>query len=169
MLFSPAVPASSTGVPRSTKLASRWRGPYRVTAVHGDQLYSLAPIGVDVSDAPSRVHVQRLRRLPARAIIEPAPLPSAEPATSPAAATAPPSAAPPPTAPTAEHDDAPPPPAPELFPAERLLARRRRNGRVEYLVRWLNYGPSDDTWVPDSNVEPALVQEFVAKRAQRQR
>ena len=34
----------------------------------------------------------------------------------------------------------------DVYHVERLVDRRTRRGRVEYLVRWRGYGPEDDSW-----------------------
>jgi transposase len=41
---------------------------------------------------------------------------------------------------------------PEVYHVERLVDRRVRRGRVEYLVRWCGYDDEDDTWEPRENL-----------------
>ncbi|GJP54220.1 hypothetical protein CLOM_g13318 [Closterium sp. NIES-68] len=52
-----------------------------------------------------------------------------------------------------------PPPPPVLvqnepeYEVESVLAhRRRRNGTVELLIRWKGYDPSEDSWVPKTDM-----------------
>ena len=48
------------------------------------------------------------------------------------------------------------------YEVERILKeRRKRNGSVEYLVRWVGYGQEEDQWVPDYDLEHA--QEILAE------
>jgi len=63
-------------------------------------------------------------------------------------------------------------PAPPVFEdddqyyVEMLLDKRvRKAGRhthVEYLVRWKDYGPQDDSWVVASNIEDSLIAAYEA-------
>ena len=39
-----------------------------------------------------------------------------------------------------------------MFSAEKILIHRKRNGKVEYLVKWLNYRKSQTTWEPEDNI-----------------
>ena len=51
-----------------------------------------------------------------------------------------------------------PPPGPELVDGEEeyiieaILQRQKKRGKVEYLIRWLGWGPEDDTWEPEENL-----------------
>jgi len=36
-----------------------------------------------------------------------------------------------------------------IFEIEKVLRTRTRNGKKEYFVRWLGYGPEHDSWVGD--------------------
>lgn len=62
-----------------------------------------------------------------------------------------------------------PPPVNEdenRFTVDRLLDKRtRRYGRgqrVEYLIRWMGYGPEDDTWEPVAHIDSDLIADFEA-------
>ena len=39
-----------------------------------------------------------------------------------------------------------------VFSAEQNLKHRKRNGKVQYLVKWLNYAKSPSTWEPEENI-----------------
>ena len=63
----------------------------------------------------------------------------------------------------------PPPPIYEddnQWRVDKLLDKRRRRFSprgpwvTEYLVRWDGYGPEDDEWVRDSNIEDSLIEEY---------
>lgn len=58
------------------------------------------------------------------------------------------------------------------YQVEKLLAKRRRNGKDEYLIKWLNYDSSHNTWEPRKNIfDPNLLllfdAEWNAKEAER--
>jgi hypothetical protein len=40
----------------------------------------------------------------------------------------------------------------EEYKVHDILNQRKRNGKTEYLVRWKDYGPKDDTWEPRENL-----------------
>ena len=47
----------------------------------------------------------------------------------------------------------PPMPMDENYPVERIINKRRRNRRMEYLVKWQGYPNSSNTWEPDWNLD----------------
>ncbi|CAD5213283.1 unnamed protein product [Bursaphelenchus okinawaensis] len=53
----------------------------------------------------------------------------------------------------ADHDN-------NIYLVEKLTDRRWRRGRVEYLVKWLNYGDEENTWEPRANINVALCEQF---------
>lgn len=49
----------------------------------------------------------------------------------------------------------------EVYKVEKILAKRYRHGRFEYLIKWKGYPNSDNTWEPKENIlSPALLEEF---------
>lgn len=40
----------------------------------------------------------------------------------------------------------------KIYEVEQLLKHRGRKGDREFMVRWVNYGPEDDTWERESNL-----------------
>ena len=50
----------------------------------------------------------------------------------------------------------------EYYNIEKILARRKQNGRLEYKIKWEGYPISECTWEPLKNLETAkeLVEEF---------
>jgi hypothetical protein len=41
------------------------------------------------------------------------------------------------------------------YEVEEILDRHEKNKKTEYLVRWKDYGPEDDTWEPEENLKNA--------------
>lgn len=52
------------------------------------------------------------------------------------------------------------------YEVERVIAKRVRRGRIEYLVRWAGYGDEDDTWQTEDSMNcPKLIAEFEASQS----
>src|ERR1700731_735390 len=51
----------------------------------------------------------------------------------------------------------------EFYEVDKVLARRKRQGKVQYLVSWVRYPPEENTWEPLSNLRDAkeAITEFV--------
>lgn len=41
----------------------------------------------------------------------------------------------------------------ENFEVDEIVNHRFRKGKIQYLIRWKNYTPDDDTWEPKENLE----------------
>lgn len=41
---------------------------------------------------------------------------------------------------------------PNQYAAERIVKRRKRNGKIEYLVKWIGFKSAENTWEPEENV-----------------
>ncbi|CAG0918693.1 unnamed protein product [Notodromas monacha] len=64
----------------------------------------------------------------------------------------------------AVHEEAP---VEEDYVVERILNRRMKNGKVEYLLKWKGYGDDDNTWEPETNLDcPELIHIYERRRAQ---
>ncbi|KAI6176798.1 Chromobox protein-like protein 3-like protein [Aphelenchoides bicaudatus] len=51
-----------------------------------------------------------------------------------------------------------------IFLVEKLLDRRWRRQRSEYLVKWMGYPDSENSWEPKQNINPVLVEQFDAEK-----
>ena len=43
---------------------------------------------------------------------------------------------------------------PDIFRIQKVLKKRTKNKKTEYLVRWSGYGPDFDSWIQSSDIEP---------------
>ena len=43
---------------------------------------------------------------------------------------------------------------------ERVLGKRRRSGRTEFLVKWVGKDQSANSWEPGKSVDPALIEQY---------
>ncbi|XP_038066516.1 M-phase phosphoprotein 8-like [Patiria miniata] len=52
---------------------------------------------------------------------------------------------------------------------EKILATKRLRGKTLYKVRWISYGPEDDTWEPASHLKGCqeLIEEFIVEEEAR--
>ena len=55
---------------------------------------------------------------------------------------------------------------------EKILDKRisSKDGKLEYLIAWENFGPEDNTWEPQSNIFcPVMLKNFEERRAAEKR
>ena len=56
------------------------------------------------------------------------------------------------------------------YEVERILKKRTRQGKVEYLVKWLGYENCDNSWEPITNLYcPVPIQEFEHRQHQKEK
>ena len=162
----------------SKKLLSKWNGPFRICR-------KLSPVHFQVRTCDNRlvattVHANRLKRFydPADRPILPPPVDdpddlSFDAADLPAGSLEPDDAIPKTTA-NAEPapDDTENPNTspvdssdlfndPDVYGAEKILKSRKRQGRLQYLVKWAHYPVSESTWEPEENIlDQHLLEDF---------
>lgn len=58
---------------------------------------------------------------------------------------------------------------PNVYDVERILKKKINGGKVEYLVKWLNYPESENLWVDESDITPDLLKSFNSEESNRQK
>ncbi|KAI1293553.1 Heterochromatin protein 1 [Halotydeus destructor] len=48
----------------------------------------------------------------------------------------------------------------EEFIVEEIITKRYQNGKLEYFVKWLNYGDEENTWEPRKNLADDVIEKF---------
>ena len=49
----------------------------------------------------------------------------------------------------------------EVYSVEKIVKKRIVEGKVQYLLKWMNYPDSDNTWEPEENLDcPDLITQF---------
>ena len=57
-----------------------------------------------------------------------------------------------------------------IFAAERILKKRKRNGKMQYKVKWLGYPEDQSTWEPEENIlDKSLIEHFEHGQKRNQR
>ena len=47
-----------------------------------------------------------------------------------------------------------------IYLVKQVKKHRRRNGKLEFLIKWLDFSNRHNTWDPESHLSPAFVQEY---------
>jgi len=54
----------------------------------------------------------------------------------------------------------------EEYSVEKILDKRTKGGKVEYLIKWEGYPDSENTWEPQDNLDcPEIISAFEAKKS----
>jgi len=57
----------------------------------------------------------------------------------------------------------------EEYSVEKILDKRTKGGKVEYLIKWEGYPDSENTWEPQDNLDcPEIISAFEAKRGKKE-
>lgn len=173
------VPACRRGI--SPKLALRWQGPFTIIGRPSDVNYELRAL--NVSRVHQRVHVSRLK--PYRGSLEPPPsddpdIPSSDtfdPNTEPAGtlnmtldSNTTSDSAPPAQQRSDRHRHARRSSSrrplyatdSDVFEIDSILDMKLVNGQRHYLVRWSDYGPEHDQWIPEEHITPDVIDAYHA-------
>ena len=52
----------------------------------------------------------------------------------------------------------------EEFVVDRILDKRLKNGKTEYLIAWKGFGPEENTWEPKANMDcPEMIKVTLLK------
>ena len=54
----------------------------------------------------------------------------------------------------------------EVYSVEKIVKKRIVEGKVQYLLKWMNYSESENTWEPVENLDcPDLIEQFEQQQA----
>jgi len=57
----------------------------------------------------------------------------------------------------------------EEYSVEKILDKRTKSGKVEYLIKWEGYPDSENTWEPQDNLDcPDIISAFESKRGKKE-